>query len=77
MTVVVDAMPSAAAPNLPDWHRIIDELEQLLDSDARACADRAALALAGAPADPDVEMQLSYFAALAHQIGRASCRERV
>ncbi|WP_165372674.1 tetratricopeptide repeat-containing diguanylate cyclase [Pengzhenrongella frigida] len=55
-------------PELPDWDLLIAELEQLLDSDARACADRATRALAQSPTDPDVEMRLSYVAALAHHL---------
>ncbi|WP_331955539.1 GGDEF domain-containing protein [Pengzhenrongella sp.] len=67
----MEARPSSSVlPEPPNFRALVDELEDLHDSDARTCADRsvAALTLAREYADDDAEMQLSYFAACAYHL---------
>ncbi|WP_024288869.1 tetratricopeptide repeat-containing diguanylate cyclase [Cellulomonas sp. KRMCY2] len=70
MSAVVEHTLPAVSTVAPDWDALVEEMEFLRDSDARACVRRSveAITLARALADEDAEMRLSYFAAFAHHL---------
>ena len=68
---LVGDLPRPDVPaDVPDWQALVDELELLRDSDARACAARSveSLTLARTWGENDAEMRLSYYAALAYHL---------